>query len=175
MLPAGSYNIICSESRHRNRKPAKNSREDAEATRKYHNRFRWVAKKLLPHFRMRNGKTKISKACMIETRPSFPYENTKEALICCGDVSTIFCCSNATCVFCSRNKVPLRRFSCLQAILKSQLPLCLGPKKCWEASIHTVALSKKITWYQREDCCLVITLVAKKKMKVSDIYWGTSV
>ena len=83
MLPAGSYNIICSESRHRNRALAKNFREDAKATRRYHNRFRWVAKKLLLHLRIRNGKTKISNM-YDRNRTFFPLLDTNEALICCG-------------------------------------------------------------------------------------------
>lgn len=77
--------------------------------------------------------------------------------------------------FVQEKKVPLRRFSACRLYWRVSFHYVWGPKKCWELQSTPLRLARKSPGTNRDDFCLVITLVAKRKMKVSDICWGTSV
>lgn len=109
---------------------------------------------------------------MIETGPRPPLLDTKEASIYvgCFYYLLLFQCNLRF----FQEKKFLWEISLPAGYTEELASIMSGGQKVL-GSFKTPLLSKKITWYQRDDCCLAVTLVAKKKMKVSDIYWGSSV
>lgn len=108
-------------------------------------------------------------------RTFFPLRKTPKKLWFVVGCFYYLCCSNATCVLFQEKKVPLRRFSACRLYWRVSFHYVWGPKTVGKLQSTPLRLARKSPGTNRDDCCLVITLVAKKKMKVSDIYWGTSV